>query len=42
MTYSPLLQSDQTLFRDPDLFEFTYLPDHLHHRDAQVPAHPLK
>ncbi|WP_054848605.1 hypothetical protein [Methanoculleus chikugoensis] len=37
MTHSPLLRSDQTLFRDPDVFEFTYLPpDHLHHRDAQV------
>ena len=36
MTHSALLRSDQTLFRDPDVFEFTYLPDHLHHRDAQV------
>lgn len=36
MTHSSLLRSDQTLFRDPDVFEFTYLPDHLHHRDAQV------
>jgi len=36
MTHSPLLRSDQTLFRDPDVFELTYLPEHLHHRDAQV------
>jgi cell division control protein 6 len=36
MTHSPLLRSDQTLFRDPDVFELTFVPDHLHHRDAQV------
>ena len=36
MTHSPLLRHDQTLFRDPDVFEFTFIPDHLHHRDAQV------
>ncbi|WP_332450043.1 AAA family ATPase [Methanoculleus sp.] len=36
MTHSPLLRSDQTLFRDPDVFELTYLPEHLHHRDAQL------
>ena len=36
MTHSPLLRHDQTLFRDPDVFEFTFVPDHLHHRDAQV------
>jgi len=36
MTYSPLLRSDQTLFRDPDVFELTFVPEHLHHRDAQV------
>ena len=36
MRYSSLLRHDQTLFRDPDVFCPTYLPDHLHHRDAQV------
>ena len=36
MTHSPLLRSDETLFRDPEVFELTYLPDHLHHRDAQT------
>ena len=36
MTHSPLLRSDQTLFRDPDVFELTFVPDHLHHRDAQL------
>ena len=36
MTRSPLLRSDQTLFRDPDVFELTFVPDHLHHRDAEV------
>jgi len=30
-----LLRSDQTLFRDPDVFDFAYMPDHLHHRDAR-------
>ena len=36
MTHSSLLLSDETLFRDPEVFELTYLPDHLHHRDAQT------
>ena len=36
MTHLPLLRSDQTLFRDPDVFELTFVPDHLHHRDAQL------
>jgi cell division control protein 6 len=36
MTHSPLLRSDQTLFRDSDVFELTFVPEHLHHRDAQV------
>ena len=31
-----LLRSDQTLFRDPDVFDFAYMPGHLHHRDAQL------
>jgi hypothetical protein len=32
-----LLRADQTLFRDPDVFEFTdRLSDHLHHRDTLV------
>jgi len=30
-----LLRSDQTRFRDPDVFDFAYMPDHLHHRDAR-------
>ena len=36
MTHSSLLRSDQTLFRDPDVFEPAFVPEHLHHRDAQV------
>jgi len=36
MTHSPLLRHDETLFRDPEVFEFTFVPEHLHHRDAQV------
>ncbi len=33
-----LLRADQTLFRDPDVFDFAYMPDHLHHRDAPLRA----
>ncbi|MDN7024104.1 ORC1-type DNA replication protein [Methanoculleus sp. FWC-SCC1] len=29
------LRYDQTLFRDREVFEFAYVPDQLHHRDAQ-------
>ena len=36
MTHSPLLRSGQTLFRDPDVFELMFVPDHLHHRDTRV------
>jgi cell division control protein 6 len=36
MTRSPLLRSDQTLFRNPDAFEPVFVPEHLHHRDAQI------
>jgi cell division control protein 6 len=36
MTRFPLLRSDQTLFRHPDAFEPAFVPDHLHHRDAQT------
>ncbi|MCK9306302.1 MAG: AAA family ATPase [Methanoculleus sp.] len=36
MTHSPLLRHDQTLFRHPDAFEPAFVPDHLHHRDAQT------
>jgi len=36
MPHSSLLRSDQTLFRDPEVFELTYLPEEFHHRDAQV------
>jgi len=35
MTHS-LLMGDQTLFRDPDIFEITYLPEIFNYRDAQV------
>jgi hypothetical protein len=35
MTRSSLLRHDQTLFRDPDVFEFTFVPEHLHRRDAR-------
>ncbi len=27
---------DQTLFRDPDVFEIDFVPDQLHHRDRQL------
>ncbi|MCT8337298.1 hypothetical protein FKB36_07260 [Methanoculleus sp. Afa-1] len=30
------LRYDQTLFRDREVFEFTYMPDEIHHRDAQI------
>lgn len=36
MAHSSLLRYDQTLFRDLDVFEPTFIPDHLHHRDVQV------
>ncbi|WP_342770760.1 MULTISPECIES: hypothetical protein [unclassified Methanoculleus] len=37
MTRSSLLRYDETLFRDREVFEFTYRPPgHLRHRDAQV------
>ena len=36
MTRSSLLRSDETLFRDPEVFEFAFLPEQLHYRDAQV------
>ncbi|MDK2989513.1 MAG: archaeal cell division control protein 6 [Methanoculleus sp.] len=36
MTHSSLLRSDETLFRDREVFEFTFVPEHLHYRDVQV------
>jgi len=36
MTHSALLRSDETLFRDPEVFEFTFVPEQVHYRDAQV------
>ncbi|HNT09047.1 MAG TPA: AAA family ATPase [Methanoculleus sp.] len=36
MARSPPLHYDQTLFRDPEVFNPTFVPEHLHHRDAQV------
>ena len=30
------LRYDQTVFRDREVFEFTYMPDEIHHRDAQI------
>jgi len=27
---------DQTLFRDPEVFEFDYVPEYIHHRDAEM------
>ncbi len=36
MTRSPLLRSDETLFRDPEVFEPAFVPEQVHHRDAQV------
>lgn len=32
----PLLMADQTLFRDPDLFEFDRLPEQFNYRDTQI------
>ncbi|MDD3622596.1 MAG: ORC1-type DNA replication protein [Methanofollis sp.] len=37
MTHAPLM-ADQTLFRDPDLFEITHLPEVFQYRDAQLEA----
>jgi len=36
MTHSPLLRHDETLFRDPEVFEFTFVPEQVHYRDVQV------
>ena len=36
MTHSSLLRSDETLFRDPEVFESTFVPEQVHYRDAQV------
>ncbi|MHC1626452.1 MAG: ORC1-type DNA replication protein [Methanoculleaceae archaeon] len=33
---SELLRYDQTLFRDRDVFDFAYVPEQIHHRDAQI------
>ncbi|MDD5419000.1 MAG: AAA family ATPase [Methanomicrobiaceae archaeon] len=36
MRTKDLLRYDQTLFRDREVFEFSYVPEQLHHRDAQL------
>ena len=36
MRHSSLLRHDQTLFRDIDVFDHTYLPEYFNHRDAQL------
>ena len=36
MRQKDILRYDQTLFRDPEVFNPTFVPEHLHHRDAQV------
>ncbi len=36
MRQKETLRYDQTLFRDREVFEFTFVPDQLHHRDAQI------
>jgi len=36
MTPPPFLRHDETLFRNLDAFEHTFVPDHLYHRDAQL------
>ena len=36
MAHPPFLRHGQTLFRDPEVFEPTFVPEHLHHRDAQI------
>ncbi|MEG3056820.1 MAG: hypothetical protein RQM90_12625 [Methanoculleus sp.] len=36
MARIPSLRHDQTLFRDIDVFEPAYVPEQLHHRDAQT------
>lgn len=36
MTHSSLLRHDETLFRDPEVFEFTFVPEQVHYRDVQV------
>ena len=35
MKHSPLM-SDQTLFRDPDLFDFDHPPEEFNYRDTQM------
>ncbi|TAJ43610.1 ORC1-type DNA replication protein [Methanofollis fontis] len=37
MTHHPLM-ADQTLFRDPDLFDADHLPETFHYRDTQMEA----
>lgn len=36
MKTSDLLRYDQTLFVDRDVFDFAYVPEQIHHRDAQI------
>ncbi len=36
MTHSSLLRHDETLFRDREVFEFTFVPEQVHYRDVQV------
>lgn len=36
MKTSDLLRYDQTLFVDRDVFDFSYVPEQIHHRDAQI------
>ena len=31
-----LLMWDETLFRDPEVFEIDYIPEQFNHRDAQI------
>ncbi len=33
-----LLQWDETLFRDPEVFELDFVPEQFHHRENQMRA----
>ncbi|HPP78920.1 ORC1-type DNA replication protein [Methanospirillum sp.] len=36
MTLKNMLMWDETLFRDPDVFEIDYIPDQFHYRESQM------
>jgi len=36
MTLKNMLMWDETLFRDPDVFEIDYIPDQFNYRESQM------